>query len=149
MEIRVTAMRPSDELTIRTHFSDYRFRVMDPVECKGVLSGGRLGAEQHEAVFVESRRGGPSAPWEFLGIDSESPYEDARPLLVAGQPEIREYRMRFWDKGTPNGDWTDVEYKGRSASVKHIRNASYCPACTNDLDAFMKDFNNLVEPKQP
>jgi hypothetical protein len=22
--------------------------------------------------------------------------------------EVREYRMRFWDKGTPNGDWTDV-----------------------------------------
>jgi hypothetical protein len=33
---------------------------------------------------------------------------DERPLLVAGQPEVREYRMRFWDKGTPNGDWTDV-----------------------------------------
>jgi hypothetical protein len=33
---------------------------------------------------------------------------DERPLLVAGTPEVREYRMRFWDKGTPNGDWTDV-----------------------------------------
>ncbi|MCA1963224.1 MAG: hypothetical protein LDL31_04705 [Prosthecobacter sp.] len=33
---------------------------------------------------------------------------DERPLLVAGAPEVREYRMRFWDKGTPNGDWTDV-----------------------------------------
>ena len=40
--------------------------------------------------------------------DTESPYVDARPLLVAGQPETREYRMRFWDKGTPNGEWTDV-----------------------------------------
>ena len=28
--------------------------------------------------------------------------------LAAGQPEVREYRMRFWDKGTPNGDWTDI-----------------------------------------
>jgi len=63
----------------------------------------------HEAVYIESRRGGPSAAWDFLGIDSASPYEDARPLLVAGQPEVREYRMRFWDKGTPNGDWTDVQ----------------------------------------
>ena len=27
---------------------------------------------------------------------------------VAGTPEVREYRMRFWDKGMPNGDWTDV-----------------------------------------
>jgi len=21
---------------------------------------------------------------------------------------VRESRVRFWDKGTPNGDWTDV-----------------------------------------
>ncbi|WP_461784857.1 hypothetical protein [Prosthecobacter sp.] len=35
-------------------------------------------------------------------------YMDERPLLQAGTPEFREYRMRFWDKGPPNGDWTDV-----------------------------------------
>jgi hypothetical protein len=62
----------------------------------------------HQGVYVESRRG-PSGVWEFLAIDTESPYVDERPLLVAGQPEVREYRMRFWDKGTPNGDWTDVQ----------------------------------------
>ena len=33
---------------------------------------------------------------------------DERPLLVATTPEVREYRARFWDKGTPNGDWCDV-----------------------------------------
>lgn len=60
----------------------------------------------HMGVFLESRRG--SGIWEFLAIDTESPYIDDRPLAVAGQPEVREYRMRFWDKGTPNGDWTDV-----------------------------------------
>lgn len=60
----------------------------------------------HGGVYIESRRG--AGAWEFLAIDTESPYEDERPLLVAGQPEVREYRMRFWDKGTPNGDWTDV-----------------------------------------
>ncbi len=26
--------------------------------------------------------------------------------LVPSQPEMREYRMRFWDKGEPNGEWT-------------------------------------------
>jgi hypothetical protein len=57
-------------------------------------------------VYIESRRG--TGDWEFLGIDTESPYKDERALLVATQPEIREYRMRFWDKGTPNGGWTDV-----------------------------------------
>ncbi len=60
----------------------------------------------HMGVYIESRRG--TGAWEFQAIDTESPYMDERPLLVAGQPEVREYRMRFWDKGTPNGDWTDV-----------------------------------------
>jgi hypothetical protein len=23
-------------------------------------------------------------------------------------PAMRDYRMRFWDKGTPNANWTDV-----------------------------------------
>jgi len=54
----------------------------------------------HMGVYIEGRRG--TGAWEFLAIDTESP------LLVAGAPEVREYRMRFWDKGTPNGDWTDV-----------------------------------------
>ena len=60
----------------------------------------------HMGVYIESRRG--AGAWEFQAIDTESPYVDERPLLVAGQPEVREFRMRFWDKGTPNGDWTDV-----------------------------------------
>lgn len=60
----------------------------------------------HYAVAVHSKRGGGG--WELLGIDAESPYQDERPLLVAGQPEIREYKLRFWDSGAENGDWTDV-----------------------------------------
>lgn len=60
----------------------------------------------HMGVHIEGRRG--AGAWEFLAIDTESPYMDERPLLVANTPEVREYRMRFWDKGTPNGDWTDV-----------------------------------------
>jgi hypothetical protein len=60
----------------------------------------------HMGVYIESRRG--TGAWEFQAIDTENPYMDERPLLQAGTPEVREYRMRFWDKGTPNGDWTDV-----------------------------------------
>ena len=60
----------------------------------------------HMGVHIESKRG--TGGWEFLAVDTESPYLDERPLLAAGQPEVREYRMRFWDKGTANGDWTDV-----------------------------------------
>ena len=37
----------------------------------------------------------------LYSIDTESPYEDERPLLVAGTPEVREYRMRLRDKDTP------------------------------------------------
>ena len=60
----------------------------------------------HMGVCIESRRG--NGDWEFLGIGIVSHFDDARPLLVAGQPEIREYRVCFWDKGTPNGEWTPV-----------------------------------------
>ena len=61
----------------------------------------------HIGIYIESRRG--VGPWEFLAIDTQAPYDDDRPLLVAGTPEVREYRLRFWDKGTPNGDWTPVQ----------------------------------------
>mgnify|MGYP003350136036 CR=1 FL=1 len=57
------------------------------------------------AIFVGVRGGGA---WELLAIDTESPYMDERALLTPGTPEVREYRARYWDKGTPNGDWTDV-----------------------------------------
>ena len=60
----------------------------------------------HTGVFIETRRGGGN--WEPLAIDTESPYDDERPLLAAETPEERDYRMCFWDKGTPNGDWTAV-----------------------------------------
>ncbi len=60
----------------------------------------------HTGVVIYSKRG--SGGWELLGIDTVSPYQDERPLLVAGQPEIREYKLRFWDAGNENGDWTDV-----------------------------------------
>ena len=61
----------------------------------------------HAGVYIESRRNGGA--WEFLAIDTEKPYIDNRPLLVSGHAETREYRMRFWDGGEPNGDWTPVQ----------------------------------------
>lgn len=56
MEIRVTETNASDEIKIRTLFSDYRFRLIDPLKCRGVLRGGRLGMDQHEAIFVQTIR---------------------------------------------------------------------------------------------
>jgi len=60
----------------------------------------------HDGAFIESRRGG--GDWEKLAISMTHLCEDKRPLLVPGQPELRDYRLRFWDDGKPNGDWTDV-----------------------------------------
>jgi len=60
----------------------------------------------HQGVWIECQRG--TGPWEFVAVDSETPYLDERPLLTAGTPEVRKYHLRYWDKGTPNGDWTDV-----------------------------------------
>ena len=56
MEICVSEMNASDEIMIRTHFSDYTFRVIDPEKCSGVLTGGPLGSGKHEAMFVEAIR---------------------------------------------------------------------------------------------
>ena len=60
----------------------------------------------HFAIWLECRRTG--GDWEDVGIMTQSGSRDARPLLVPGQPEIREYRARFWDKGSPNGEWSPV-----------------------------------------
>ena len=52
MRIRVTEVSASDEICIRTQFSVYRFCVLQPYRCKGFLSGGPLGNQQHEAFFA-------------------------------------------------------------------------------------------------
>jgi hypothetical protein len=61
----------------------------------------------HQGVYIESKRG--TGNWEFVAIDTEKPYTDDRPLSNPAQPEVREYRLRFWDKGTPNGPWSEVQ----------------------------------------
>jgi len=61
----------------------------------------------HQGVYIECRRNG--GPYELAAIDTEKPYVDERPLLDPTKPEIREYRLRFWDKGTPNGPWSEVQ----------------------------------------
>ena len=60
----------------------------------------------HYAVAVYSKRG--TGDFELLGISAEAVYMDERPLMVPGQPEIRQYKLRFWDAGAENGDWTDI-----------------------------------------
>jgi len=51
MWITVKDLKQMDEVTIRTQYSEYRFRVTDPTQGKGLLSGGLLGEVQHEATL--------------------------------------------------------------------------------------------------
>lgn len=62
----------------------------------------------HLCVEIQTRRGG--GDWEPLGtgLFGGARAEDDRPLLVAGTPEIREYRMRFWDGPGSTAPWSDV-----------------------------------------
>lgn len=59
---------------------------------------GRLG------VWIEGQVANET-DWTFLAIDTTNPYNDTRPLKVAGQPEKRRYRLCFWD-GDPTKVWT-------------------------------------------
>jgi hypothetical protein len=59
-----------------------------------------------QGVVIHGKRGGGG--WELLAIDLSSPYLDERPLLVAGQPELREYKLQYYDDAAPVGDFTTV-----------------------------------------
>jgi hypothetical protein len=60
----------------------------------------------HKGVVIYGRRGG--GDWESLGIDTASPFTDARPLLAPGQPETRDYRLRFYDDDVATGEYTPI-----------------------------------------
>jgi hypothetical protein len=60
------------------------------------------------ALTVEGRRG--QGDWEEIGILGRRALRDTRPLAVRGQPEVREYRARFFDGSDHlSGDWSPVE----------------------------------------
>jgi hypothetical protein len=52
MEIIFKDLKPDENLLIRTQNSEYRFRVIDPDERRGLLSGGSLGNIRREAVLI-------------------------------------------------------------------------------------------------
>ena len=52
MEITLTQMNAEDEIYIRTKKSEYRFLVTDPELYRGILTGGRLGQQPHDAFLV-------------------------------------------------------------------------------------------------
>lgn len=74
------------------------------------------GDPNQKVIFRYSRHGKPyvfiqcqvgDGDWDEGKMASGSVYEDTRPLLVPGVPELRRYRLRYWD-AKPFGDWTDV-----------------------------------------
>jgi len=60
-----------------------------------------------DGVFIDSQRG-DETDWTRLDFDNRSPYEDTRPPLVAGKPEERRYRLRYFIDNQPVGAWSDV-----------------------------------------
>jgi hypothetical protein len=60
-----------------------------------------------DGVNLYSRLQGTS-PWKFLARDTVPPYVDTTPLATAGQPEIREYRIRAVINDDEIGDYSDT-----------------------------------------
>lgn len=83
MEIRVKEMKAIEEIRIRTRCSDYRFRLVDPEQGRGVLSGGRL-IEEQEAVFLETIR-----PTNCATPVSDQLEAGDRAVFLVGSTELR------------------------------------------------------------
>ncbi|HEY0321735.1 MAG TPA: hypothetical protein VGC66_12310 [Pyrinomonadaceae bacterium] len=60
-----------------------------------------------DGVLVESRRTGETN-WTQLGIDLYSPFVDTRPPAQPNTPEVREYRLRYYDGDEAVGQWSDI-----------------------------------------
>lgn len=68
------------------------------VRCDWVKAGS-------DGVTVDGQRAGETT-WTNLGTDRFAPFVDTRPPLVAGQPEVRRYRMRYLDGDDPVGNYS-------------------------------------------
>ncbi len=68
-----------------------------------VISFKKMG---HMGVYIEGQVA-DETEWSYIAIDTSNPYNDTRPLKVAGQPEHRRYRLCYWD-GDPTKVWSDI-----------------------------------------
>lgn len=59
-----------------------------------------------DGISLYSKRG-TEADFSFLARDTSSPYLDNRPLLVAGQPELREYKAVYFQNDAEIGLFSD------------------------------------------
>ena len=62
---------------------------------------------RHDGVSIYSRRN--QGDWEFLAVAMVKPWLDNRALIDPLLPEVREYRLRYWDKGDANGEYSAVQ----------------------------------------
>jgi hypothetical protein len=62
----------------------------------------------HMGAAVYGRRGAAGSAFELLGINTDGTFLDERPLLAAGVPEVRQFQLRYWDKGAETGAWSDT-----------------------------------------
>lgn len=58
-------------------------------------------------IEIQCKRPG-DADFITIGFDSSEPYLDSRAPVVAGQPEVRQYRARYHDGTGPIGIWSDI-----------------------------------------
>ena len=61
----------------------------------------------HDQLEIQFKRGA-ELDFSLLAYDTNSPYLDALAPVVAGQPEVRQYRARWRDDDQPFGDWSDI-----------------------------------------
>ncbi len=61
----------------------------------------------HDAIEIYRKRGNETV-FTLITVDTNNPYFDGTPPLVAGQPEVRQYQARYKDNDLPVGDWSDV-----------------------------------------
>ncbi len=62
---------------------------------------------EHDGVSIQSTVQGESG-FSNLATDTSSPYNDTRPVKVAGQAEWRDYRACWLDNDVPNLDYGPV-----------------------------------------
>jgi hypothetical protein len=51
-EISFDNLRTDDKLIIKTINNQYQFKITDPIKQRGILTGGQLGNQAHEAVLI-------------------------------------------------------------------------------------------------
>jgi len=78
-------------------------------ERSGTATVSRSASRRSAATLGASGAWRGTGGWEMLAIDLASPYLDERDLLVPGQPELREYRLQWYDAHGPNGDFSPVQ----------------------------------------